>query len=207
MGRRRFSRTIARARDVGELRLLPVVGRTDSPVVLGDIATVTDGEEEPRSLSRFNGRNAVALVIQKQSGSNTVAVVDNLNARLADLRRTLPGLAVGLAGTGVLAGVLRSNRHLLWPAETVVSKTADRDWTGELIDRGFVTSTGERVSDIACTDDSCGRTDAVSFYADYHPSSHFWPLQLVETAIVLTATALLVWAAFRLLRRRTGGTV
>ncbi|WP_060884166.1 hypothetical protein [Streptomyces caniscabiei] len=123
------------------------------------------------------------------------------------LRRTLPGLSVGLAGTGVLAGVLQSNRHLLWPAETVVSKTADRDWTGELIDRGFVTSTGERVSDIACTDDSCGRTDAVSFYADYHPSSHFWPLQLVETAIVLTATALLVWAAFRLLRRRTGGTV
>ncbi|QYX79094.1 ABC transporter permease [Streptomyces akebiae] len=123
------------------------------------------------------------------------------------LRRSLPGLAVGLVGTGVLAGTLQSNRHLLWPVDTIVSKTADRDWTGELVDRGFVTSTGERVSDVACTDDSCGRTDAVSFYADFHPSSHFWPLHLVETAIVLTATALLVWAAFRLLRRRTGGTV
>ena len=123
------------------------------------------------------------------------------------LRRALPALAVGLAGTGVLAGSLQWNRHLLWPTETLVSRTADRDWTGELVDRGFVTSTGERVSDIACTDDSCGRTDAVGFFADFHPSSHFWPLHLVGTAIALTATALLFWAAFRLLRRRTGGTV
>ncbi|WP_251829251.1 ABC transporter permease [Streptomyces sp. ATCC 21386] len=123
------------------------------------------------------------------------------------LRRSLPGLAVGLVGTALLAGALQSNRHLLWPVETLVSKTADRDWTGELVDRGFISSTGERVSDVECTDDSCGRTDVVSFYADFHPSSHFWPLHLVETAIVLTATALLIWTSFRLLRRLAGGSV
>ncbi|QFQ98428.1 ABC transporter permease [Streptomyces phaeolivaceus] len=123
------------------------------------------------------------------------------------LRRALPALAVGVAGTAVLAGALQLNRHLLWPVETVVSKTEERDWTGELVDRGFVTATGERISDVKFTDEVRGRfEDAVSFYADFHPSSHFWPLQLVETAIVLTVTALLVWAAFRLLRRATGGT-
>ncbi|MGW0842205.1 ABC transporter permease [Streptomyces sp. NPDC002787] len=122
------------------------------------------------------------------------------------LRRSLPALAAGLLGTAALAVTLQSNRHRLWPTETLVSKTADRDWTGELVDRGFITSTGERVSDVACTDDSCGRTDAVTFYADFHPSSHFWPLQLVETGIVLAATALLVLAVFRVLRRRAGGT-
>ncbi|MER6161801.1 ABC transporter permease [Streptomyces sp. NPDC001868] len=121
------------------------------------------------------------------------------------LRRSLPALAAGLLGTAVLTIALQTNRHLLWPVETLVSKTAERDWTGELVDRGFVTATGERVSDVACTDDSCGRADAVSFYADFHPSSHFWPLQLVETAILLTATALLVLASFHLLRRLTGG--
>ena len=89
-GREDAIRTVARARDVAELRMLPIIGRADSPVVLGDIATVTDSEEEPRSLSRLDGVNAVALVVQKQSGSNTVEVVDNLNARLAELRTTLP---------------------------------------------------------------------------------------------------------------------
>ncbi|WP_327748709.1 ABC transporter permease [Streptomyces europaeiscabiei] len=126
------------------------------------------------------------------------------------LRRSLPGLAVGLLGTGVLMATLESNRHRLWPVETLVSKTAEpawRGWTGEMVDRGFITSTGERVSDVACTDDACGRTDAVAFYTDFHPSSHFWPLHLVETGIVLTVTALLVLAAFRLLRHRTGGAV
>lgn len=122
------------------------------------------------------------------------------------LRRSLPALAAGLLGTAVLAATLQSNRHLLWPVETLVSRTAEPDWTGEMVDRGFITSTGERVSDVGCTDAFCDRPDAVGYYADFHPSSHFWPLQLVETGIVLAVTALLVLAAFGLLRRRTGGT-
>lgn len=36
-----------------------------------------------------------------------------------------------------------------------------------------------------------------------HPASHYWPLQLVETGIVLALTALACWACFALLRRRT----
>ncbi|EMF56667.1 MULTISPECIES: ABC transporter [Streptomyces] len=124
------------------------------------------------------------------------------------LRRSLPALGAGLVGTGLLAGVLQSNRHRLWPAETLVSKSSSmHDRSGELVDRGFISGTGERVSDLSCTGDSCDRTDAVAFYADFHPSSHFWPLQLVETGIVLTATALLVRAAFRLLSRSTGEAV
>ncbi|MEU6381020.1 hypothetical protein [Streptomyces sp. NPDC046909] len=37
----------------------------------------------------------------------------------------------------------------------------------------------------------------------YHPASHFWPLHLVETGIVLAVTALATTAAFLLLRHRT----
>ncbi|GAA4555502.1 ABC transporter permease [Streptomyces collinus] len=40
-----------------------------------------------------------------------------------------------------------------------------------------------------------------------HPASHFWPLQLVETGIVLTLAALAVAVSFALLRRRTGAAV
>jgi hypothetical protein len=40
-----------------------------------------------------------------------------------------------------------------------------------------------------------------------HPSAHFWPLQLVETGIVLAVAALATTAAFLVLRRRTGAAV
>lgn len=46
--------------------------------------------------------------------------------------------------------------------------------------------------------------DITGWFVDNHPPSHLWPLQLVETGIVLALTALAVTAAFRVLRRRTG---
>ncbi len=55
-----------------------------------DVATVTDGVEEPRGKSRLDGNVAVSLIIQKQSGGNTVAVADAVKKRLAEIRPTLP---------------------------------------------------------------------------------------------------------------------
>ncbi|MFE7838228.1 ABC transporter permease [Streptomyces sp. NPDC057474] len=121
------------------------------------------------------------------------------------IRRSLPALAAGFVGVAVFMSIFRTQRHALWPVETLVSKTPDPNWTGELVDRGIVLTSGDRVSNAACVDVSCGRSDVAGYYADFHPSSHFWSLQLVETGIVLGITALLVLAAFHLLRRRTGG--
>ena len=59
-------------------------------VRLKDVATVTDGVEEPRGQSRLDGNVAVSLVVQKQSGGNTVAVADAVKARLAKIQPTLP---------------------------------------------------------------------------------------------------------------------
>ncbi len=39
-----------------------------------DVANVVDGPEEARSGASFNGQRAVALVVRKQSGANTVQV-------------------------------------------------------------------------------------------------------------------------------------
>ncbi|NUS28437.1 MAG: ABC transporter permease, partial [Streptomyces sp.] len=44
---------------------------------------------------------------------------------------------------------------------------------------------------------------AVAYYAEYHPASHFWPLQLIETGILLAVAAAATIAAFLMLRRRT----
>ncbi|MEZ0160894.1 ABC transporter permease, partial [Streptomyces griseorubens] len=37
-----------------------------------------------------------------------------------------------------------------------------------------------------------------------HPASHYWPLQLVATGILLAVAGLLTYAAFRVLRRTSG---
>jgi HAE1 family hydrophobic/amphiphilic exporter-1 len=89
-GREEVLRTMARVEDAGELRRLVVADRQNAPVTLGMIAEVEDGSEEPRSLSRLDGDNAVALVIQKQAGTNTVQVVDAIMARVLALERSLP---------------------------------------------------------------------------------------------------------------------
>ena len=60
------------------------------PVRIRDIGRVEDSFEEPRSLARLDGRNAVSLIIQKQSGSNTVAVVEKVRQRFEKLRELLP---------------------------------------------------------------------------------------------------------------------
>ena len=69
-------RTLGRIETPEGFEELIVADRQSGPVRVRDVATVVDAEEEPRTLARLNGRNAVSLVIRKQSGTNTVAVVD-----------------------------------------------------------------------------------------------------------------------------------
>jgi HAE1 family hydrophobic/amphiphilic exporter-1 len=83
-------RTLGRIETPQGFEDLIVADRKGGPVRIRDIAGVVDGEEEPRTLSRLNGQNAVSLVIRKQSGTNTVEVVDRLKTRLEEIRRGLP---------------------------------------------------------------------------------------------------------------------
>ena len=83
-------RTLGRLNTSAEFNSMIVANRNGYPVRLRDIGRAEDSFEEPRTLARLDGGNAVSLVIQKQSGMNTVKVVDDLLARLEQLRPTLP---------------------------------------------------------------------------------------------------------------------
>lgn len=80
----------------GELRSVEAFGNLvvgyhkGAAVRLSSIARVEDGMEEKRSIARFNGRKAVGIGIQKQSGTNTVEVVDRVKKELASIRGSLP---------------------------------------------------------------------------------------------------------------------
>ncbi|MCY4388629.1 MAG: efflux RND transporter permease subunit [Desulfurellaceae bacterium] len=83
-------RTLGRVKSVREFEDIVVATNDGVPITLADIGRVEDGVEEPRSLSRYDGKNAVSLIIRKQSGSNTVAAVESVQERLADVRQLLP---------------------------------------------------------------------------------------------------------------------
>ncbi|MBC8104316.1 MAG: efflux RND transporter permease subunit [Cytophagales bacterium] len=90
-GERRLSvRTQGRATSTEELRQLVIKDQSGSPVRLGDVATVEDGEEEPTSLASINNKPAVVLSVRKQSGANSVAVIDAIKAKLKEIQPTFP---------------------------------------------------------------------------------------------------------------------
>src|SRR6186713_76309 len=73
--------------DFGDIVLREVDGH---PVRLRDVARVEDGMAEPRTQASVNGVATVLLQVRKQSGTNTVEVVNNIKERLEDLKPVLP---------------------------------------------------------------------------------------------------------------------
>lgn len=77
-------------RSADEYRDLVVSYRNGVPVRLGDLGRVVDSVENTRSAAWFNGVRGVILAVQRQPGSNTIAVVDGVRAALPDLQRAIP---------------------------------------------------------------------------------------------------------------------
>lgn len=126
------------------------------------------------------------------------------------LRRSLPALTVGLLVTVLVKVAADLVTPRLWPRKTAVGDLQTGYTAPPNVlegDHGALTSTGARIPDPGCSDDDGGTCladhDVTGFFTDYHPSSHFWPLQLVGTGITLAVAALALGAAFWLLRRRT----
>ncbi len=78
---------VSRAADWGDLIVADMKG---APVRVRDIGRAADAEEEARTLSRLDGKAAVSLLVRKQSGTNTVQVVERVKARLTEIGRLLP---------------------------------------------------------------------------------------------------------------------
>mgnify|MGYP000072364376 CR=1 FL=1 len=70
---------------------LIVAYRDGAPVRLADVAEVTDSIENNKSGSWYGRTPSLAIAIDRQPGSNTVAVVDAIKKILPDIRRQLPG--------------------------------------------------------------------------------------------------------------------
>jgi HAE1 family hydrophobic/amphiphilic exporter-1 len=77
-------------RNADEFRRLVVAYRDGAPVRLGDLGNVVDSVQDTKRASWFNGERAVVLAIQRQPGTNTVAVAERVKAVVSELRSQIP---------------------------------------------------------------------------------------------------------------------
>ena len=83
-------RTLGRFTDPRQFDDLVIANVNGAPVRLRDIGHVEDGTKEQRSLSRLNGVPTVTLDIRRQSGANTVEVINGIKAALPRVASQLP---------------------------------------------------------------------------------------------------------------------
>ena len=83
-------RVEGRAVDPKEIGLIPVRQIGNHAVLVRDVADVVDSEEDADTAATRNGAKAIALLIRKQSGTNTVAVVDAIKKGVTDMTSSLP---------------------------------------------------------------------------------------------------------------------
>ena len=88
-------RTNSQAHSTEDLERLVIASAGGAIIRLRDVAHVVDGLEEQRSLAEVDGVSAIAIVVRKQSGANTVDVAERVQAELAALE------ALGPPGTRV----------------------------------------------------------------------------------------------------------
>src|SRR5207249_183683 len=132
-------RTMGRIEHVPDFNDLIVAHVGDRPLRVRDLGWAEDGVVEPRTLARLNGENAVQLVVRKQSGTNTVEVIDRVKAELARLKAALPDdveMRVIRDQSRFIKASLDTVRLHLWLGAALVAFTVllfMRDWRSTLV--------------------------------------------------------------------------
>jgi HAE1 family hydrophobic/amphiphilic exporter-1 len=129
-GRFELGPTEVTVRTVGQFKTAEELGRLavgrdaarGTQVLLNEVATITDGVADRRTLARLNGKEAVTVEVLKQPGSNTVEVAKAVKQRMAALG---PALGHGFTAT------------LLIDSSTDIEENAKEVWVA-LVFGGFM---------------------------------------------------------------------
>lgn len=83
-------RTMGRVEQVEQFNNIIIKNVNGVPIRVRDVGYAEDGMAERRSFAYYQGKPAVLLDVQRQTGTNTVRVVDDVVAKVADINRQLP---------------------------------------------------------------------------------------------------------------------
>ncbi|MFT3713574.1 MAG: efflux RND transporter permease subunit [Archangium sp.] len=105
-------RSLGQFKNVDEIGLLPISrsAQLGTQVRLDEIATVTDGVADRRTIARLNGKEAVIMEVVKQPGSNTVEVTRAVKERMEQL---VPELGHGFGASILIENstFIEANTH------------------------------------------------------------------------------------------------
>jgi len=115
-------RVAGRFKNTREIDGIVIGSHNNALVRLRDVAEVSDAFDEPQEWAWSGELPAVALIIQKQSGANTVNVINHIKENLKTLKRRLPAdievhtildnsdhiynMIKSLAGSAIVGGIL-----------------------------------------------------------------------------------------------------
>jgi hydrophobic/amphiphilic exporter-1 (mainly G- bacteria), HAE1 family len=132
-------RTLGRVERVEEFNNIIVKNVGGAPIRLRDVGTAEDSMGEKRSFAYYNFKPAVVLDVRRQVGTNTVQVVEGLQAKLASIANLLPqGVKVDVVkeqATYIKASVAALEEHLLLGSllASLIVWIFIRDWRMVLI--------------------------------------------------------------------------
>ncbi len=83
-------RTPGRFERVPEFGQIVVANQGGAPIRVSDVAEVRDTEEEARTSAFLRGQRAVVVEVRRQSGQNTIRVIEDIKAALDEIKPQLP---------------------------------------------------------------------------------------------------------------------
>ena len=83
-------RTYGRVSTPEQFGDIPVATVAGTAVRIRDVARIEDSMSDVESAASVGGKSAVVMIIRKQSGMNSIAVVDSIKQRVEELRPTMP---------------------------------------------------------------------------------------------------------------------
>ncbi|HUQ31322.1 MAG TPA: efflux RND transporter permease subunit [Pyrinomonadaceae bacterium] len=83
-------RTLSRVTKVEDFNDIVITTKNKYPVKIRDIGRVEDSGVDPQSAASLDGVPSVSLGIRKQSGANTIAVINGVKQRMAEIQPLLP---------------------------------------------------------------------------------------------------------------------
>lgn len=109
-------RSLGQFQNLDELRALPIArNQNGTQVRLDELATVSDGVGDRRSIARLNGKEAVVVEVIKQPGSNTIEVSKLVKARMDEMT---PVIGQGFKPSLIIdnSTVIEENTKEVWIA-------------------------------------------------------------------------------------------
>ncbi len=138
-GKEQAIRTLANAPSLDALAETRIVMPDGREIRLSDVASVTDGYEEPRKFARLDGATpVVAFAVFRAKGASDVSVAERVRTRLDALATAHPGVSLTLIDDsvrGTYGGYVSAMHSLIEGAvlATIVVFIFLRDWRATML--------------------------------------------------------------------------